>query len=412
MSFIFNDEIRYSDSPNIDAFGRLRVSNPIKLFASTLTITSGDTYYETITTGSGSETYNVDRSEMQFNVTGNGDSVIREQHGYSYYQPGNSQLVFMTGIFGSPATGVVKSMGYNNSDDGLMFKLSGSTFGVSLKTSTSGSPVETFIPQSEWNIDTLDTGHTLNPSGYHLDITKTNIYVVNFQWLGVGRIIYGLNIDGELVPVHQILNANNNTAVYMKTANLPVRYEVSSTSGSDSSFRQICSTVITEGGEKLTGYPNIVSNGLTTRTFSPRQSVISMRLSPTFQGKTNRVIIEPQTIELLTTTTDVDCYWELILQRGYLGETNLGGAPTWVTSPNTPLDYSVNGTTVVGGTVLDSGFLSITKQSGTAALTNILKIKTIMALDSSGANSDYLHLVVTPNANSSWSGVIKVISIY
>lgn len=410
MSFTYNDEIRFSDSPNLDGFSRLRTSQPFNIFSSSNTFTSGTTFYETISDGSGSTTFNQSKSEIQFNVFGNADYVIREQHGYNYYQPGKSQLIFMTGVFGTLASDTYKKMGYYNDSDGLIFQSSGSTFGITLRTSTSGSVVDTFIPQSEWNLDTLDTGNTLNPSGIHLDVSKTNIYVINFQWLGVGRVNFAVDIDGQIVPVHEILNANNKTEVYMKTPNLPVRYEVISSGGTDSTFKQICASVISEGGQEQFGFPSVVSNGLVTRTFTTRQSVLSVRLNSSFQGNTNRVVVVPEAIDLLSTTNTVNAYWELILQRVIIGENNLGGSPTWLPLSGTPLEYSVNGTTVSGGIVLDSGYFSTTNQSGVRNISSILKTKSIMSLDYAGATSDWLHLVVTPSVTSSWSTSIKLTS--
>jgi len=411
MSFILNNQVSFSDSPNLDAFGRLRVSEPISLFSSTHVFDSGYTYYETYLSG-GSITYNQSKSEVQFNVTSNGNRVLREQHGYNNYQPGKGQLILLTGVFGTSVSNTRKRIGYYNDDDGLFFELSGNTFGVVLRTSTSGSPVDTFIPQSNWNLDTLNTGSTLNPSGFHLDITKTQIFIINFQWLGVGRVVYALDLDGVIVPVHEILNANNKTSVYMKTANLPVRYEVTSQGGSDSTFKHICSSVISEGGFTPLPYTSAVSNGLTTRTFSTRQSVISVRLSNTFNGQINRVNVEPLETEIATTTNSVNAYWELILQKGYLGETNLGGSPTWTQLAGSPIEFSVNGTTTTGGTVLDSGYIVATTQAGAKNAVSILASKNLMALNYSGTSSDFLHLVVTPDVSSSWAGKIKLRTLY
>lgn len=411
MSFTLNNEIRYSDSPNLDAFGRLRISNPESIFASTHIFDSGYTYYDTFLSG-GTVTFNQSKSEMQFNVTANGNRVLREQHGYNYYQPGKSQLIFLTGVFGTATTGVRKKIGYFNDDDGLFFESSGTTFGAVLRTSTSGVPVDTFVPQSSWNIDTLITGNTLNPSGIHLDITKTQIFIINFQWLGVGRVVYGLDIDGVIIPVHQILNANNKTSVYMKTGNLPVRYEVTSQGGSDSTFKQICSSVVSEGGITPLTYSNVVSNGLSTRTFTTRKSIISLRLSDTFNGQVNRIIVEPDEIDIVTTTSTVSAYWELVLQRGYLSETNLGGSPTWTSLSGSPIEYSVNGTTITGGTVIDSGYIIATTQSGEKATSSTVSNKNKLALSWSGGNSDYLHLVVTPSVSSSWSGRMQVKTLF
>ncbi len=411
MSFIINNEVQFADSANLDAFSRLRISEPYNLFTSSLVNSSGDTSFENYISG-GSITYNSEKSELQFTVTNLGDRVLSEQHGYNFYQPGKSQLVFLTGVFGTPTADVIKRMGYYNDEDGLFFQSSGATFGVTLRTSTSGSVVETFIPQSDWNLDTLTSGSTLNPSGKHLDITKTNIFIIQFQWLGVGRVIFALDIDGTIQPVHEILNANNKTEVYMSTGSLPIRYELISEGGSDSTFKKICSTVISEGGQEDFGYLHSVSNQLTTRTFSTRQSVVSVRLSTLLNDKINRIKVEPVTLDLFTTTNSVNAYWELILQRGYLGESNLGGSPTWTQLENSGIEYSTNGTTTTGGTVIDSGYISTTVQAGNRTGGSVLKSNDFLSLNISGDTSDYLHLVITPSVNSSWSGKIGIKSKY
>jgi hypothetical protein len=415
MSFIINNQISFSDSANIDAFGRLRVSEPFNLFNYGSTVSSGASYFEDYRSG-GTLTFNQNTSDITFSVTSSGNRLLREQHGYNIYQPGKSQLILLTGVFGTPTANVTKRMGYFNDNDGLFFASTGGTgtFGVVLRTSTSGAVVDTFIPQSQWNIDTLDTGSTLNPSGIHFDITKANIFIINFQWLGVGRVVYALDLDGQIIPVHQILNANKNTEVYMKTGTLPVRYEVTSQGGSDNTFRQICASVISEGGQDEIGYPLSISNGLTTRTFASRQAVISVRLAPLLNSQTNRTKAIPTSIELFTNTATINAYWELVLQKGYLGESNLGGSPTWtpLSGSSNPLEYSINGTTVIGGEVIDSGFLSVTNQAGIKTAVSIPSSKAFIANNYSGNTSDYLHLVITPSASSSWAGKISLLAQY
>jgi hypothetical protein len=170
---------------------------------------------------------------------------------------------------------------------------------------------------------------------------------------------------------------------------------------------------VSEGGFTPLPYTDVVANGLTVRTFAARQSVISMRLKSTFNGKVNRVIVEPVETEVATTTAAVNAYWELVLQKGYLNETNLGGAPTWISlGSNSPIEYSVNGTTTTGGTVLDSGYIIATNQAGDKGAKSILASKNSMALNFSGTSSDFLHLVITPSASSSWAGKIKLRTLF
>ncbi len=409
MSYIVNNEIKYSDSPNLDIFGRLRISEPFGLFNSDLSRSSGDTLRETSVFNGGTSVWDSNKSEVQFSVTTGGDRVFREQHGYNFYQPGMSQLCLITGVFGSKVTNVNKSMGYYNDNNGLFFHLSGTTFGVMLRTNTSGSVVDNFVPQTDWNIDTMITGSTLNPSGVHLDVSKTNIYIINFQWLGVGRVVYGLSVNGIIYPVHQVLNANNKTEVYMRSGSLPVRYEVVSSGGTDNTFKQICSSVISEGGQENIGRTLTVTNGLTTKTINTRQSVISLRLNTTKNGLINRYKLKPLKVEILTTTASVNASWELVLQKGYLNENNLGGTPTWTDVPNnSEIQQSVNGTTVNGGNIIDSGFIFTTAQQGDKISSSVIVSKDVLALNSSGTTSDWLHLVVTPNNSSAWTGSITV----
>lgn len=412
MSYIINNRIQFEDSPNLDAFGRLRISSPYTIFNSANVSNSGYTEYELITSGSSSAVWNPNKAEVQFTVTTTGDTVIREQHGYNYYQPGKSTLVLMTGVFGTGVSNVDKRIGYYNDNDGLLFEYSGTTFGVNLRSSTSGSVVNTFIPQDEWNLDTLNTGNTLNPSGFHLDLTKTNIYLISFQWLGVGRVIFGVDIDGQIIPVHEINNANNKTEVYMSTGSLPCRYEVVSNGGSDNTFKQICSAVMSEGGQEDFGYKETISNELNYKTFLTRNSVVSVRLSDTFEGRVNRTKFIPIIAEVSTTTNTVTAYWELILQRGYLGETNLSGTPTWTQLNGTPIEYALDGTTLSGGTVIDSGYITTTTQTGDKTSSNIILDRRNIALNYSGNTSDWLHLAVTPNVSSAWSGKITLKTLY
>lgn len=139
------------------------------------------------------------------------------------YQPGKGQEVILTGVFGAGQAGITKRIGYFDTNNGLFFQLSGTTLSVVRRTSTSGSPVDNVVTQANWNIDKLDgTG----ASGVTLDLTKTQIMIIEFEWLGVGRVRYGFDIDGKIIFVHQLFNANNLTEVYISTPNLPVKYEI------------------------------------------------------------------------------------------------------------------------------------------------------------------------------------------
>ena len=95
-------------------------------------------------------------------------------------------------------------------------------------TITSGAVVITKrtqqrVAQSSWNIDKCDgTG----PSGYNVDLTKMQMLYIDYSWYGAGAIRYGFkNQRGEIIYAHRIPNANLRTEAYMRSGNLPARYE-------------------------------------------------------------------------------------------------------------------------------------------------------------------------------------------
>lgn len=86
--------------------------------------------------------------------------------------------------------------------------------------------IDTRIPQSSWNLDKLDgTG----PSGYTLDLTKMQMFYLDYSWYGAGFVRWGLRAtNGNIIYCHKLANNNVNVEAYLRSGNLPARYEVSS----------------------------------------------------------------------------------------------------------------------------------------------------------------------------------------
>ncbi len=276
-----------------DSFARVRISDANTQFESKFTYGDEPYLFDTTATSGGAATYLPNEAAWNLTTTtANGSRVLRESANYMQYHPGKSQLVFLTGVFGSPSANCVKRIGYYDDNDGLFFIQSGTTgFGVARRSSTSGTASDHIVYQADWNIDKMDgTG----PSGITLDITKTQIFIIEFQWLGVGSVKYGLDIDGVLYYVHQSNHANNTfTQVYMKSGWLPVRYEIVNTSATTAnSLKQICTAVISEGGAEQTGELfSVASSGAGRNApINVWTPVISIRVSSTrnsqpFRGK-------------------------------------------------------------------------------------------------------------------------------
>jgi len=181
-------------SPANDAFARVRVSDPVTLFDSTMQYDLQANSWETVVTGTGSVTHRAALAAAEMAVgTASGDRVVRQTHRYIRYQPGKSHLMLATGTLGAVKAGVRRRVGLFDAANGVFFQSTPPGWAVVVRSSTSGSPVDTVIPQADWNMDPLDGS---GPSGIVLDPAKANIFLVDLEWLGVGRVRFGAVVDG------------------------------------------------------------------------------------------------------------------------------------------------------------------------------------------------------------------------
>jgi hypothetical protein len=266
-----------------DAFSRLRVSNPETVFdASFRRDKEPNLFWESLTSG-GTATHLGNNPSVQLScTTTTGSKVIFQSKLYHHYTPGKSSLIFMTGNFIEFKTSVKKKLGYFDVNDGYFFQLSGSTLSVVLRSKVSGSVVDNVINQSNWNYDKLDgTGS----SGYTLDITKQNIFFIDFQWLGSGKVRFGFCIDGHLLYCHDFFHANILTVPYCRTGRLPFRFEIENTGSSSSSMNATCIALLCEGGISWDGVSRSISSGIVPINFTTAgtlKPIISIRKNASY----------------------------------------------------------------------------------------------------------------------------------
>ncbi len=245
-----------------DAFGRLRVTQPFTLFDSQNRYINGNQFAQK-TAGAGTYTYDANSSSFTMTVgTASGDSVISQCRTVQVYQPGKSLLIMNTFAMGTLQTNLRQRVGYFTSGDGVYFEADGEDLYMVIRSSTTGSVTENRIAQSNWNQDPMDgTG----PSGITLDPTKTQIWWTDIEWLGVGSVRVGFVINGVFYICHVFNHANTESNVYMATATLNCRYEITNTGTTAGAImRQICSTVVSEGGYNPITTVQYVSNGTNT----------------------------------------------------------------------------------------------------------------------------------------------------
>jgi len=351
---------------NVDAFGRMRVSNPLTLFDSSHRYADNNLWVNSIT-GTAAATFSADEGLVNLTVgSASGDQIIRETTKVFAYQPGKSLLVMSTFVLGTAKTNLRQRVGYFGAANGMYFERDGLNIYLVERSSVSGSPVNTRVAQANWNQDKLDgTG----PSGITLDVSKAQILYMDVEWLGLGTVRMGFVIDGVFVPAHNFHHANLITTTYITTASLPLRYEMTNTgaTASASTLKQVCSTVISEGGYELRGAQLSAGTSITTPktlttagTFYP---VVSIRL------KTTRLdaIVILTAISILGISNNANYKWEVVASG-----TTTGG--TWVSAgTNSGVEYNITGTafTVGTGRILATGFFQGSNQGSNSV--DILK---------------------------------------
>lgn len=387
--------IRFPNSGFLDAFARQRISNPVTLFDSASEYNLSSLLFASKLTAGGTITHVPLESSVNVATAGGAtDAAIRQTFQYFRYQPGKGQLIIMTAVPGPGVANTTKRFGYFDALNGLFFQVTSAGFAIGQRTNVSGSAVDTIVLQAAFNVDRLDGS---GPSKMTLDLTKTNIFVIDFQWLGVGQVRFGVyNPAGEPAYCHQIQNANAIASVYMRTANLPIRYEVFNTAGSaGGTLKAICSSVISEGGfEEGRGYPLSATTGITGLATTTRRPILTIRPRTTFNSIVNRAMIIPDHIEIIASAQPV--LYELVY-----GGTNSGGTWANVDTNNSASEFSINSTGIAGGVVIDNGFLA-TAAGATSRIADRESIASRLpiTLDIDGANPKELAIVATSFSGS------------
>ena len=129
--------------------------------------------------------------------------------------------------------------------------------------------IETRVPQSQWNIDKCDgTG----PSGYNIDLTKMQMFYIDYSWYGAGFIRWGFRgPDGNVIYCHKMINNNVNTEAYMRSGNLPGRYESESRPPTTQITTTLGASDTTVGIASTAGFPP--SGTLCVRNFNTYEYV-------------------------------------------------------------------------------------------------------------------------------------------
>ena len=344
-----------ANSSGGDAFGRQKVSEPFTL---------GD-YKHVYGMNPDFTNYAVSGATVAFQSnmaaarltvgTTNGSRIVHQTKQYHPYLPGKSQSVLSSFNFYAPTANVIKRTGLFDDNNGIFFQQDGDgTLSFTVRSYVGGTTSNNKVTQANWNIDKCDgTGI----SGFAIDITKTQLFFTDFQWLGVGRVRCGFVHDGRYVVAHEFYHSNNSATVYMSNPNLPLRCEMLNGATSAGAYMdQICGTVVSEGGYLEFGQDwAVTSPSLKALAGSTTLPILAIRLQNSFKGGANRGFARMNSIKMFSSSENIK--YKLVKLSN---SSQLTGA-TWASiSSDSIIEYSTNATAYTSGDEIDSGWVTAT----------------------------------------------------
>ena len=336
--------VRFSEgSPLSDSHGNLKVSQSKSIGSYDFVYDDAADLFTDATLTGGTVTWSDTTHMITLGVTNaSGSYASRASDKYHYYLPGENNLIALTvGLSDSYQDGCERRWGAFDSNDGCYFDLDDlGVLKVSVRSSTSGSIIKAQVTRSNWNGDKLDgTG----PSGFTLDLTKINIYWIDFQ-LGTGRVRYGVvNEMGDRVVCHTFTNANTSVLPHMRTAALPIQVNIENkriTAGA-SSIKLVAATVKAEGTQQYTYWR--YSNDLPTKVINTSNTYCIALKAKNIIGFNdhNGIGVYPDLLNVFVSGGSVrlDVYWDFMTLT----------SPTWLLDNGSAIVADTGGVLILTG---------------------------------------------------------------
>lgn len=334
----------------VDAFGRQRVSETFTL-GDYKHLYAIDYNFLNYSASGGTITFNPNRSSVTLATSASATSTaVHQTKMYHNYMPGKSQLILSSFVFGAAQPGVIKRTGYFDQYNGIFLEQdqTGSlSWVIRSSTNGTGSISENRVRQENWNVYTCDKPE------FSVDVTKSQLVWIDFQWLAVGRVRCGFVHQGSYVLTHMFDHSNFSNVAYMSNPNLPIRCEITNTTTATGSFEQICSTVMSEGGYVESGTTwGFTSPTLRSIASASSMPVIAIRLKNSYNTLPNRGYVRIDNMTVFTEDQTVKYRMVKLPTSSSL----TGGS--WVSvNDNSIVEYNATATAVIGGQELINGFV-------------------------------------------------------
>lgn len=367
-----------SSQPSVDLFGRINTCTPTTIFTTHPAFTTQTEIMGYVSTGTGVVTHDISNTLMNLTVGPGVGRAVRQSREYLLYQPGKLQSCYVTAVpqlSGTWDNSVVfraglfddyrdKTLDINQPSMGHFFELSGNTWFVVERGNSSNNLVNVSrIPQSNWNLDTVNGNRSTSPSGYNLRSPPNTgvLFIIDRQWLGVGIVRMGIIFNGKPIFVHVFHDRLYNRP-YTHLPKLPVRWELEKVAGGASDVATsgtICASAVVLGQylplSSMFTLP-LTATILTQRLDTTERPLLIIRLQQKYCRATVKVI----EFSFFSDQKGAFCV--------YKNPTISGAAFTYTRHPDprSMIEYKTFGTgtgtppayTISGGTPIRSGYFS------------------------------------------------------
>jgi hypothetical protein len=405
------------DSSKYDLFGNLKTSNSFTLLDIDHIYDKNSLLMDEYVSAGASSVYKTNDASVLMSVSADTHKVIRQSRLYTTYQPGKSLCIRMTGVLNANTNGnannTTSRIGYFDDKNGLFFQYSGGVYSiVKRKTNSNGTVTDTLRIRDNWN----DRLNGSDASGVTVDFTKNIIYFIEFAFLGVGIVKFGVVYKGTLIIAYTFEHEDL-TYPYISTPNLPLRWEISSSGGSGELICT-CGSVQSEGGYNITGSPFSIGHKISSLqvTGSNETYVLSIKLKPQ-----SRKLVKLISLSLICTTGTNAVYSLYKIRSPTVNPISDSSAGTEITNSvvkyhiNTSYDVTIDKT---NAELLYSNYFTSNESLNLTNLSNIggpiyLTAGINESNNDAGFHSDYLVLTVIrlSNQNEKFYGAFNWIEI-
>ena len=400
--------IRFAEGlPQLDAFGKLRVSGATLLGDYVFSNSYLPIQFSTNMAKGANVAWDSNaRAALLTSPTTTGALVAHTSNTYHHYIPGSSHLFMATLALGdSGKANLGRSWGMFDFQNGFHFvhrefPLGSGNFqlGAVIKSDVSGSVVDTYIWQEDWNFDKLDgTGK----SKMVIDVTKDNLYWIDVQWLGAGRTRFGVYFNGQRVTCHEHYHGNLFPFALTGTGSLPVCFAQRNfgVTGSTSEMRVFCSAIWTESTVDPSIYGQPGQEIVSKTVSSNDQYVYVGSMAPVelyTNGRTNRSLYYPTSVDVQAydTTTGDDVRIELEVRA----ESVINGAAFTEQTIGSSVLVDTSANFFGGGRAI---YKTLVKGAATLDLSQVYSNMTTGAVKNYSENGGHRHVPVASITNAS-----------